>query len=80
MALDQSSLVDLLESMEAGDGGALMRRVLAAMLQELVDAEATAAIGAGLHERTETRTTRATEPATRPWCPAESRTSSRAGR
>ncbi len=57
MALDQSALLALVESMKAGDGGELMRRLLAAMLQELVDAEATAVIGAGLHERTETRTT-----------------------
>jgi putative transposase len=34
-----------------------MRRLLATMLQELVDAEATHAIGASPHERTETRTT-----------------------
>ena len=57
MALDQSALLVLVESMKAGDGGELMRRLLAAILQELVDAEATAVIGAGLHQRTETRTT-----------------------
>jgi putative transposase len=57
MALDQSALLALVESMKAADGGELMRRLLAAMLQELVDAEATAVIGAGPHERTETRTT-----------------------
>ena len=57
MALDQSALLALVESMKAGDDGELMRRLLAAMLQELVEAEATAVIGAGLHERTETRTT-----------------------
>jgi putative transposase len=57
MALDQSALLELLESMKAADAGELMRRLLAAMLQELVDAEATAVIGAGPHERTETRTT-----------------------
>ena len=57
MALDQSALLELLESMKAADAGELMRRLLAAMLQELVDAEATALIGAGPHERTETRTT-----------------------
>ena len=57
MALDQSALLALVESMKASDGGALMRQLLAAMLQELVEAEATAVIGAGLHERSETRTT-----------------------
>ena len=57
MALDQSALLELLEVMRAADGGELMRRLLATMLQELVDAEATAVIGAGPHERTEARTT-----------------------
>ena len=57
MALDQSALLALVESMKATDGGELMRRLLATMLQELVDAEATAVIGAGLHERCETRLT-----------------------
>ena len=57
MALDQSALLALVESMKAADGGELMRRLLAAMLQELVEAEATAVIGACPHERTETRTT-----------------------
>jgi putative transposase len=57
MALDQSALLALVESMKASDGGALMRQLLAAMLQELVDSEATAVIGAGPHERCETRTT-----------------------
>ena len=57
MALDQSALLGLVESMKASDGGDLMRRLLAAMLQELVEAEATVVIGAGPHERVETRTT-----------------------
>ena len=55
MALDQSALLALVESMKATDGGELMRRLLATMLQELVDAEATAVIGAALHEGTEIR-------------------------
>jgi putative transposase len=56
MALDQSALLDLLEVMRSADGGDLMRRLLATMLQLLVDAEATAFIGAGPHERSEART------------------------
>ena len=39
------------------DGGELMRRLLGRMLQAVVDAEATAPIGAGLHERTDARAT-----------------------
>ncbi len=57
MALDQSALLELAEAMRTADGGDLMRRLLQTMLQALVDAEATAFIGAGPHERTPTRTT-----------------------
>ena len=57
MALDQSALLDLLDVLKTADGGELMRRMLAMMLQELIDAEATAVIGAGLHERSAARTT-----------------------
>lgn len=49
MALDQSALLDLLDVMRSADGGDLMRRLLATMLQLLVDAEATAFIGAEPH-------------------------------
>jgi putative transposase len=56
MALDQSALLELLDVMRSADGGDLMRRLLAAMLQLLVDAEATAFIGAEPHERTDART------------------------
>jgi putative transposase len=58
MALDQSALLELLDAMRSADGGDLMRRLLATMLQLLVDAEATAFIGAERHERTGTRTNR----------------------
>jgi putative transposase len=44
--------------MRSADGGDLMRRLLATMLQLLVDAEATAFVGAEPHERTGTRTNR----------------------
>jgi len=57
MALDQSALLELLEMMRSADAGELMRRLLGTIMQELVDAEAAAHIGAGLHERSETRTT-----------------------
>jgi putative transposase len=57
MALDQSALLELSEAMRSADGGELMRRLLHTNLQALVDAEATAHIGAARHERTDTRTT-----------------------
>lgn len=57
MALDQSALLELVETMRDTDASELMRRLLNTMLQELVEAEATSVIGAGPHERTETRTT-----------------------
>jgi len=57
MALDHSALLEVLEMMRSADAGELMRRLLGTMLQELVDAEATAFIGAGPHERTEARVT-----------------------
>jgi putative transposase len=57
MALDQSALLELTEALRTADGGNLMRNLLETMLQALVDAEATAHIGAGPHERTPTRTT-----------------------
>ena len=57
MALDQSALLELLEMMRGADAGELMRRLLGTIMQELVDAEATAHIGAGPHQRSEARTT-----------------------
>lgn len=56
MALDQSALLELLDVMRSADGGDLMRRLLATILQLLVDAEASAFVGAQPHERSETRT------------------------
>ena len=57
MALDQHALLELNEMMQSADENSLMRRLLGVILQALVDAEATAFIGAGLHERSEDRTT-----------------------
>ena len=54
MALDQSALLELSEALRTADSGELMRRLLHTMLQALIDAEATAHIGAGPHERTDT--------------------------
>jgi putative transposase len=58
MALDQSALLELVEVLKGGDGEQLMRRLLGTMLQQLVDAEGSAFIGALPHERTDARTTR----------------------
>ena len=57
MALDQHALLELNEMMQSADENSLMRRLLGVIMQALVDAEATAVIGAGLHERSEDRTT-----------------------
>ena len=57
MALDDSALLEMIEMLRTADGGELMRRLLAGMLQAVVDAEAAGHIGAARHERTDTRTT-----------------------
>ena len=59
MTLNQSALLELSEALRAADGGDLMRLMLGAMLQALVDAEATAHIGADPHQRTPERRGRA---------------------
>ncbi|WP_175009216.1 IS256 family transposase [Cellulosimicrobium sp. TH-20] len=56
MALDQSALLTLLSEVLHAEGSA-MAVMLQRMLQELVDAEAAAVIGAGMHERTPARRT-----------------------
>lgn len=56
MALSQSDLLRLLESLRSADGLELVRGVAERMLQELIEAEATARIGAEWNEHTETRT------------------------
>jgi putative transposase len=55
MALSQSALLDLLDALNASDGVGVVRTAVQVMLQELIEAEATAVIGAGLHERSESR-------------------------
>jgi putative transposase len=57
MALNDSALLEMIEMLRTADGGELMRRLLGGMLQAVVDAEATAHIGALPHERTDARTT-----------------------
>lgn len=56
MAMDQSALLELTEALRSADGGQMFRMMMAAMLQELVNAEAGAQLGAGRYERTEART------------------------
>ncbi|WP_411143448.1 IS256 family transposase [Streptomyces sp. x-80] len=56
MALSQHDLLRLLESLRSADGLELVRSVAERMLQELIEAEATAKIGAEWNEHTETRT------------------------
>ena len=57
MALSQSALSELLDAMRAGGSLDVMREAMTLVLQELVEAEATQAIGAGRYERTDERTT-----------------------
>lgn len=56
MALSQSDLLRALESLRSADGLELVRGIAERMLQELIEVEATARIGAGWNEHAETRT------------------------
>src|SRR3712207_8331204 len=53
----RSTLFPYTTLFRSADGGEVMRRLLLTMLQALIDAEATAHIGAAPHERSESRTT-----------------------
>ena len=57
MALSQSALSGLLDALRAGDGTDVLRDAMALVLQELIELEATQAIGASRYERTDERTT-----------------------
>ena len=57
MALSESGLSDLLASLQAADGVDLVRELARWALQELIEVEAAAAIGAGRYERSEARIT-----------------------
>jgi transposase-like protein len=55
MALDQSALLEVLETLKAADVEDRIRSAAATIYQALIEAELTAVIGAGPHERTEAR-------------------------
>ena len=57
MALSQSALLEVLDALKASDSTDVIRNAVQVMLQQLIDAEATAFIGAEPHERTEARIT-----------------------
>jgi transposase-like protein len=56
MALDQSALLVLLEALKAAEVDDRIRSATETLYQALIEAELTAVIGAGPHERTESRT------------------------
>ena len=56
MALDKSALSDLADALRSVDGMDLVREAVRIVFQELIEAEAAETIGAGLYERSETRT------------------------
>src|SRR5215472_1445120 len=58
MALDQSALLELLDALKAADADGVVRHAVEAVFQALIEAEATAQIGAGPHQRTPDRVTR----------------------
>jgi transposase-like protein len=57
VALSESDLSELLAALKAGEMTDTIRASLEWVLQALIEAEATAVIGAGPHERTDTRVT-----------------------
>ncbi len=57
MALDESAVSDLLDALRTGEGTDLVRELAQWALQQLIEVEATAKIGAGVWERTDGRTT-----------------------
>ena len=56
MALDQSALLEVLQALKAADVDDRVRSAATTIYQALIEAELTAVIGAGPHERSETRT------------------------
>jgi Transposase, Mutator family len=56
MTLDQSALLELLEALKAAEVDDRIRTATEALYQALIEAELTAVIGAGPHERTNART------------------------
>ena len=57
MTLSDSATAQLLETFRSGGGGELIRDAVRLVLQELIKAETTEAVGAGRHERSESRVT-----------------------
>jgi putative transposase len=57
MALSQSALLEVLDALKVSDSEDVIRAALQVILQQLIEAEATSVIGAGLYERTDSRTT-----------------------
>jgi transposase-like protein len=57
MTLSQSALSELLDAIRSGGGEDVLRDAMALVLQELIELEASQAIGADRYERTEGRTT-----------------------
>lgn len=55
MALGHSGLSELAAALKSGEVGDLVREAVRLVCQELIEVEATAQIGAGLYERSETR-------------------------
>ena len=55
MALSQSALLEVLDALKASDSSDVIRTALQVILQQLIDAEANAFIGAEPHERTDAR-------------------------
>ena len=56
MALDQSALLEVLDALKAADVDDRIRAAATTIYQALIEAELTAVIGAGPHERTDART------------------------
>ena len=57
MTLSDTATAQLLETFRASGGAELIREAVELVLQELIEAEATEAVGAGRYERTHSRTT-----------------------
>ena len=55
MTQDHSALLAQLDALKSADAGAVFAELIRAGLQQLIEAEATAVIGAGRYERTESR-------------------------
>jgi putative transposase len=56
MALDQSALLEVLDALRNADAGDRIKQAAETIYQALIDAELTALIGAGPHERSTSRT------------------------